>query len=68
MDESYTGTALENTEESLRKVLESYGVSFDNLKQPDRQKILDGLKQMAIDATGNPVEANSNSNTNGNYN
>lgn len=51
-----------NTEENLRKVLESYGVSFDDLKELDRKKILDGLRQMAIDATGNPVETNGNSN------
>lgn len=51
-----------NTEENLRKVFDSYGVSFDSLKEPDRQKILAALKQMAIDATGNPVEANANAN------
>ena len=53
-----------NTEENLRVVLEAYGVSLDNL--PEREKILAGLKQMAIDATGNPVEANVNSNSNSN--
>ena len=53
-----------NTEENLRRVLETYGVSLDNL--PEREKILAGLKQMAIDATGNPVEANTNSNSNSN--
>lgn len=54
-----------NTEENLRKVFESYGVSFDSLKEQDRQKILDGLKQMAFDATGNPVDPNAASNANG---
>ncbi len=54
-----------NTEENLRKVLESYGVSFDSLKDQDRKKILDGLKQMAIDATGNPVNTNQSTSTNG---
>jgi lipoprotein-anchoring transpeptidase ErfK/SrfK len=53
-----------NTEENLRRVLETYGVSLDNL--PEREKILAGLKQMAIDATGNPVEGNANSNSNSN--
>jgi lipoprotein-anchoring transpeptidase ErfK/SrfK len=56
-----------NTEENLRRVLQIYGVSLDNL--PDREKILQGLKQMAYDATGNPVETNnadSNSNVNSN--
>jgi hypothetical protein len=57
-----------NTEENLRKVFESYGVSFDILKEQDRQKILDGLKQMAIDATGNPVDPNASSNANSNAN
>ena len=57
-----------NTEENLRKVFESYGVSFDDLKEQDRQKILAGLKQMALDATGNAVELNGNSNTDGKMN
>jgi hypothetical protein len=57
-----------NTEENLRKVFESNGVSFDSLNEQDRQKILDGLKQMAFDATGNPVEAGGNSNAEGNMN
>ena len=57
-----------NTEENLRKVFENYGVSFDDLKEQDRQKILAGLKQMAFDATGNAVESNGNSNTGGKMN
>jgi hypothetical protein len=57
-----------NTEENLRKVFESYGVSFDSLKEQDRQKILDGLKQMAIDATGNPVDSSGISNPDGKMN
>jgi len=51
-----------NTEENLRRVLEVYGVTLDNL--PEREKILAGLKQMAIDATGNIIEVNANSNSN----
>ncbi|MBA2494387.1 MAG: L,D-transpeptidase [Acidobacteria bacterium] len=57
-----------NTEENLRRVLENYGVSFDNLKEQDRDKILKGLKQMAYNAKGesfdknNKPEENSNSN------
>ncbi len=57
-----------NTEENLRKVFETYGVSFDDLKEQDRQKILAGLKQMSLDATGNVVESNGNSNTDGKMN
>jgi lipoprotein-anchoring transpeptidase ErfK/SrfK len=53
-----------NTEENLRRVLEAYGVSMDSLKAQDRDKILKGLEQMAIDATGNPVDATANNNTN----
>jgi len=53
-----------NTEENLRKVLQVYGVSLDELPAPERDKILAGLKQMAIDATGNPVDANVNSSGN----
>ncbi|MCY7347528.1 MAG: L,D-transpeptidase [Pyrinomonadaceae bacterium] len=55
-----------NTEENLRRVLEGYGVSFESLTEPERVKITAGLKQMAIDATGNPIEVNANSNSNSN--
>lgn len=54
-----------NTEENLRKVFDSYGVSFDELPEAERTKILQGLKQMAVDATGQAIDAgNSNSNVN----
>jgi lipoprotein-anchoring transpeptidase ErfK/SrfK len=53
-----------NTEENLRRVLDSYGVSLDSLK--DREKILQGLKQMAFDATGQPVETTGNQKANAN--
>ncbi len=55
-----------NTEENLRRSLEGFGVSFDNLKEQDRQKILKGLEQMAMDATGNSIDSNTNSNANSN--
>ncbi|MGI8638693.1 MAG: L,D-transpeptidase [Pyrinomonadaceae bacterium] len=52
-----------NTEENLRRVLENNGVSFDDLKEQDRDKILKGLKQMSFNAKGDSVaEDNSNSN------
>ncbi len=57
-----------NTEENLQKVLQANGVSLDSLSAPEREKIMAGLKQMAIDATGNPVEANVNANVNANSN
>jgi hypothetical protein len=53
-----------NTEENLRKVLDTFGVSLDSLPQEQKQAILDGLKQMARDAKGNPVEENSQANSN----
>ncbi len=52
-----------NTEENLRRVLDSYGISFDNLNQKDRENILKGLEQMAYNAKGESVSENSNSNT-----
>ncbi|HEX8370858.1 MAG TPA: L,D-transpeptidase [Pyrinomonadaceae bacterium] len=52
-----------NTEESLRRVLDAYGVSLDSLNAQDRENILNGLRQMAFDAQGNPVDGKANSNT-----
>lgn len=54
-----------NTEENLRKVLETYGVSLDSLSEQERTKALDALKKMAVDAQGTAVKesaANTNSN------
>ncbi|MEJ7849688.1 MAG: L,D-transpeptidase [Pyrinomonadaceae bacterium] len=59
-----------NSEDNLQRVLQSFGVSFDGMDQAQKEKILAGLKQMAIDAQGDPVDssaaANSNSNSNSN--
>nr|MBA2378214.1 L,D-transpeptidase [Blastocatellia bacterium] len=60
-----------NTEENLRRVLLAFGVSLDNLQPDMRERILDGLEQMAVDASGKPVEpgsANTNANANSNSN
>jgi lipoprotein-anchoring transpeptidase ErfK/SrfK len=61
-----------NTEENLRAVLDSYGVSLDSLNEQKRKAILDGLKQMALDATGSAADGNSSEyakqNTNQNAN
>jgi hypothetical protein len=57
-----------NTEENLRRVLETYGVSLESLTEPERAKALDAIKQMAVDAGGEPVNANSNANTSANTN
>lgn len=58
-----------NTEENLRRTLEAHGVSLDSLNAQDRENILNGLREMAFDAKGNPVDGNTNSsggNTNSN--
>ena len=57
-----------NTEENLRRVLETYGVDFGSLSEAERTKITDALDQMAMDAQGKEVdpEANSNSNSKNN--
>ncbi|HEX8289015.1 MAG TPA: L,D-transpeptidase [Pyrinomonadaceae bacterium] len=67
-----------NTLENLRRVLDSYGVAFDSLSQPDQQKIIQALNEMNRDAQGNLIvenvetapagspDAASNSNTNTN--
>ncbi len=58
-----------NTEENLRKVFDAYGVSFDSLPQDQKDNILKGLEEMAVDAQGDKVEPNSgNSNSNMNMN
>jgi len=57
-----------NTEENLRKVLDANGVSFDQLPQDLKTKILDGLNQMAYNALGKKVEADSDTNSNKNKN
>lgn len=58
-----------NTKENLRKVFDAYGVSFDSLAQDQKDKILKGLEEMAYNAQGEKVEANSsNSNSNMNTN
>lgn len=53
-----------NTEENLRRVLGAAGLSFDSLSASDQEKIRQGLKQMAVDAVGNPVEPGETSNAN----
>jgi lipoprotein-anchoring transpeptidase ErfK/SrfK len=53
-----------NTEENLRRVLDAYGFSLDSLQPAERDKILEGLKQMSTDAQGNPVDQNANANQN----
>lgn len=51
-----------NTEENLRKVLDTFDVSFDRLPEADRAKLIDALTQMAVDAKGEAVPEDGNSN------
>jgi lipoprotein-anchoring transpeptidase ErfK/SrfK len=44
-----------NTEENLSKVLQTYGVSLDQLSASKRAEVLQGLRLMARDAGGKPV-------------
>jgi lipoprotein-anchoring transpeptidase ErfK/SrfK len=45
-----------NTEENLRRVLQAYGVSFDQLSETERTQVTAALNQMARGATGKPTE------------
>jgi len=53
-----------NTEENLRKVLDAAGVPFDGFSPEDQRKMLDAVQSIALDAHGNPVDENANSNDN----
>jgi L,D-transpeptidase ErfK/SrfK len=44
-----------NTEENLSKVLQTYGVTLDQLSDSKRAEVLQGLRLMARDARGKPV-------------
>lgn len=45
-----------NTEENLNRVLQAYGISMNDLSADEQAKVRDGLKKMAIDAQGKPVD------------
>ncbi len=53
-----------NTEENLRKVLETYGVTLDQLSEQERAQVLNALKEMSRDATGKADETKPASNSN----
>ena len=55
-----------NTEENLRKVLDTFGVSFDSLPPSDQTKLRDALDQMAVDAQGSPVDTEDSNQNAGN--
>jgi lipoprotein-anchoring transpeptidase ErfK/SrfK len=53
-----------NTEENLRRVLDVYGVSLDQLSAQERQQVMAALNQMATDATGQPAAGDGTTNDN----
>jgi len=53
-----------NTVENLRGVLDAYGVSFDSLTEPERQKITAALSDMNKDAQGNLIVENTGNSAN----
>ncbi len=57
-----------NTEENLRAVLSSYGVSLDQLNEQERALAVNALKQMSRDANGNPTENITGENSNASSN
>ena len=57
-----------NTEENLQRILAEYGVQLDSLDAPTKEKLLQAIEDMAVDASGKPVETNQNSNIKGNSN
>ena len=52
-----------NTESNLRSVLSATGVELNSLNDSMQKKLLDAVEDMAIDASGKPVETASNSNS-----
>jgi lipoprotein-anchoring transpeptidase ErfK/SrfK len=50
-----------NTDENLRNVLATYGVTPDQLSDEEKAKIADALKAMSLDANGKSTEGNADS-------
>ena len=53
-----------NTEENLRNVLRSYGVTIDQLSEGERAEVTRALGQMARDASGKPATDSAGANGN----
>ena len=51
-----------NTEENLNRVLQSFGLSMNDLSPDEQTKVRDALQKMAIDAQGKPVDEDANAN------
>lgn len=45
-----------NTEENLNRVLAAYGLSMNDLSPDEQAKVRQALQEMAVDATGKPVD------------
>ena len=45
-----------NTEENLNRVLQTYGLSMNDLSPEEQTKVREALEKMAIDAQGKPVD------------
>jgi lipoprotein-anchoring transpeptidase ErfK/SrfK len=52
-----------NTEDNLKRVLSEFGVSLESLDHATQKKILEGIEDMAVDARGEPVDVEANSNS-----
>ncbi|MDT5061818.1 MAG: L,D-transpeptidase ErfK/SrfK [Acidobacteriota bacterium] len=53
-----------NTEENLRAVLSSYGVTLEQLSEQERTEVLNALKEMSRDARGKSDEVKASGNSN----
>ncbi|HKC64533.1 MAG TPA: L,D-transpeptidase family protein [Pyrinomonadaceae bacterium] len=53
-----------NTEENLRTVLSSYGVTLEQLSDEERSQVLNALREMSRDAAGKSDETKMNANSN----
>ena len=51
-----------NTEENLGRVLQSFGLSMNDLTPDEQAKVREALQKMAIDAQGKPVDEDANAN------
>jgi lipoprotein-anchoring transpeptidase ErfK/SrfK len=52
-----------NTEETLRAVLQSNGLTLEQLSEAERGQVMEALKQMSRDATGKPATGELNDNS-----
>ncbi|HEY9286277.1 MAG TPA: L,D-transpeptidase, partial [Pyrinomonadaceae bacterium] len=53
-----------NTEDNLRRVLQTHGLTLEQLAEHERAQALEAVRQMAFDATGKPAEGDGVDNSN----